>query len=531
MLEFLMSVVIAATGEPSGSTHPFVIEGPQFVVPGTGRHQCVPAELAEHVRRESDANRRRLGLQGHNDGGGIAGPSPFPMFDFYPLAANCDRETIHGNYVDLDPTAGFSNYACLPFTYNGHAGIDTGLRSFTEQSIGVPVFAAADGTVVFAQDGWPDMNINGGIQGNIIAIDHGSNVTTEYYHLKNGSVAVTVGQVVKAGKQIGMAASSGNSFGPHLHFGVVHNGQVFETFAGPCRPGPSGWTNQPAEDTNVRVYDFGITKQDLNTLPQGWWLPYELPAEGQIALNEPALRFWWKSFNFPPNCPIHIQISRPNNSVAVDWAFNWSNPDEFRSFSNWFGWDFQAMGPVTGTWHLLFELDNQVMFNAPFEVVNTVNPNFNRAPVSVTASFDPPNPNVGDVVFCRVNSPLALDDLDFDTVRYHYVWKVNGAIVRDVTTAGLADAIPHHTACGDSLLQCTVTPGDGVANGTPAIVNVLVSGPHTADITCNGVVNVEDLLAVIGSWGPCPAPCAADINIDGMVNVVDLLAVISGWGS
>jgi glucose/arabinose dehydrogenase len=52
----------------------------------------------------------------------------------------------------------------------------------------------------------------------------------------------------------------------------------------------------------------------------------------------------------------------------------------------------------------------------------------------------------------------------------------------------------------------------------------------------DGVVNVLDLLAVIGAWGPCgdPGACPADIaprpGGDGTVNVADLLAVITNWG-
>jgi hypothetical protein len=57
------------------------------------------------------------------------------------------------------------------------------------------------------------------------------------------------------------------------------------------------------------------------------------------------------------------------------------------------------------------------------------------------------------------------------------------------------------------------------------------------DVKCSGGVNVNDLLAVISAWGPCPpmpAQCTSDIvpnGGDGLVNVNDLLAVISGWGS
>lgn len=57
-----------------------------------------------------------------------------------------------------------------------------------------------------------------------------------------------------------------------------------------------------------------------------------------------------------------------------------------------------------------------------------------------------------------------------------------------------------------------------------------VTLPCIADITDDGLVNVTDLLAVIGAWGACSPPCPPDINTDGQVNVTDLLAVIGAWG-
>jgi hypothetical protein len=48
------------------------------------------------------------------------------------------------------------------------------------------------------------------------------------------------------------------------------------------------------------------------------------------------------------------------------------------------------------------------------------------------------------------------------------------------------------------------------------------------DIDGDGVVNVVDLLALLGAWGMCD--CAEDIDGDGVVNVVDLLAVLAAWG-
>lgn len=49
-----------------------------------------------------------------------------------------------------------------------------------------------------------------------------------------------------------------------------------------------------------------------------------------------------------------------------------------------------------------------------------------------------------------------------------------------------------------------------------------------ADVNNDGFVNVDDLLAVIGAWGPCGA-CPEDIDGDGVVDVSDLLAVINNW--
>jgi len=49
-----------------------------------------------------------------------------------------------------------------------------------------------------------------------------------------------------------------------------------------------------------------------------------------------------------------------------------------------------------------------------------------------------------------------------------------------------------------------------------------------ADITGDGEIGVNDLLAVIDQWGTNDA--AADINGDGIVNVNDLLLVVGNWG-
>jgi hypothetical protein len=53
--------------------------------------------------------------------------------------------------------------------------------------------------------------------------------------------------------------------------------------------------------------------------------------------------------------------------------------------------------------------------------------------------------------------------------------------------------------------------------------------PIQGDVNGDGVVDVSDLLLMIGDWGSC-AGCPSDANNDGYVDVTDLLIAIANWG-
>jgi uncharacterized SAM-binding protein YcdF (DUF218 family) len=89
-----------------------------------------------------------------------------------------------------------------------HDGIDFAA------SHGVPVFAAAAGTVVYS--GELD------VYGRVIALSHEAGLATVYSHLSR--IDIARGQTVTPGQPIGRAGSTGNTFGPHLHFEVRVNG-------------------------------------------------------------------------------------------------------------------------------------------------------------------------------------------------------------------------------------------------------------------------------------------------------------------
>ena len=79
---------------------------------------------------------------------------------------------------------------------------------------------------------------------------------------------------------------------------------------------------------------------------------------------------------------------------------------------------------------------------------------------------------------------------------------------------------------------------DSLFAGVESPTMIMIDNPVqvTGDINGDGNVNVQDMLAVINSWGPCANPnnCPADIapapNGDDTVNALDLLLVINNWG-
>ena len=99
-----------------------------------------------------------------------------------------------------------------------HNGIDAAM------AVGTPVFAIANGTVIFAGPSsikLPSGEPGGG--GFIIKIRHkveGKWITSAYMHLKKGSLQVKKNDKVLEGQKIAESGNTGASTGPHLHFEI-----------------------------------------------------------------------------------------------------------------------------------------------------------------------------------------------------------------------------------------------------------------------------------------------------------------------
>jgi len=162
---------------------------------------------------------------------GTAGPAPFltrPYWNPHSVTSifdHCNPDYTHDGRIceyegtvatsanGVDPTFS-AGYAITPggtnyLYYDGHNGWDLAL-------VYENIFAAAPGVVQIAG---VDPNNTG--FGECITIDHGNGFTTRYAHLSQ--INVSPGQSVIRGQVIGVSGNTGNSTGPHLHFGLYVN--------------------------------------------------------------------------------------------------------------------------------------------------------------------------------------------------------------------------------------------------------------------------------------------------------------------
>lgn len=109
------------------------------------------------------------------------------------------------------PTIGKVSRGFNPST--NHRGIDICAP------VGTPVRAARAGMVIYTGDKFSGY-------GNVVIIDHGSDVATVYGH--NQRNLVRMGQRVNRGDVIAVVGQTGNATTPHVHFEVRHASQPID---------------------------------------------------------------------------------------------------------------------------------------------------------------------------------------------------------------------------------------------------------------------------------------------------------------
>ena len=121
-----------------------------------------------------------------------------------------------------------------------HRGVDF------DPGYGTPIHAIANGVVIEVGNPSGDLGVHVIIQHRI---GH-ETVSSVYGHMILGSMSLHVGQRITIGQVIGRVGSTGESTGPHLHFGIQHGdvatdplawlrAHVTETFGSLIAPGPT----------------------------------------------------------------------------------------------------------------------------------------------------------------------------------------------------------------------------------------------------------------------------------------------------
>jgi len=147
---------------------------------------------------------------------------------------------------------GVKDWNCGSVSYSGHKGTDFApYGGFTAMDEGRDIVAAAAGEVIYTHDGEFDRCTSGSCAGgsgfgNWVRLRHADGKETSYGHMKKGSVAVSVGQMVTCGQKLGQIGSSGYSTGAHLHFEPRIGGTANDPFKGTCSSGTTFWVSQGA---------------------------------------------------------------------------------------------------------------------------------------------------------------------------------------------------------------------------------------------------------------------------------------------
>lgn len=132
-----------------------------------------------------------------------------PILNYIPCQSPLMSE------ISITSNFGERRHPTVSNTTQFHSGIDL------KAEYGTPLFAPANGRV-------KRVLLNDVKSGNAIIISHVGGYETIYAHLSEISVAA--GDHVKKLQYIGKTGNSGNSTGPHLHYGIKKDGKSINPY-------------------------------------------------------------------------------------------------------------------------------------------------------------------------------------------------------------------------------------------------------------------------------------------------------------
>lgn len=249
-----------------------------------------------------------------------------------PIACDLGTDCYIQQYVDHDPSAGASDFHCSTLSYDGHKGTDFALRSMEQMRAGVEVRASAPGTVRATRDGMPDQiltaensdQINGRDCGNGIFVDHDDGWSTQYCHLRQGSIAVSQGDSVTTDTVIGLVGLSGRTQFPHVHI-TVRNG---DTVVDPFDPDGEISCDAPSQntlwDTDLPYRPGGVINVGFaDAVPEYASIKDGTAARPTLPATAPAIVVFGYAFGGRSGDAMRLTIEGPegafiDNTVTLD---------------------------------------------------------------------------------------------------------------------------------------------------------------------------------------------------------------------
>jgi len=260
----------------------------------------------------------------------VADAAPSQQGDFqlnHPMACTIGVNCWLMNYVDHDSEENIVEDAnCEERSYDGHKGTDIAIRGWDDVLKGVDILAPASGKILGVRNDETDqfptpvdkarIRQRGRECGNGVRIDHGEGWTTQFCHMKKGSVKVGFEQEITAGTKLGEVGMSGLTDHPHMHMTLRKNGEVVDPYTGRKASQSCGLEGaQPLWSADTPYNGFAIYDAGFTATPPDFTAIARGKRQAKPHETSPAFVFYISYFGARINDDIQLTITQPNGEI------------------------------------------------------------------------------------------------------------------------------------------------------------------------------------------------------------------------